>query len=134
MPVPSISAAYKCRFGLAGSPFILGADDPRLRVAACPGAPSCARGTTPVRDDAAILAAELSGMPGAGIILHVSGCARGCAHPKPAAVTLVGQNGRYDLVLGSAASGSSAMRKLTLGQAAEQVRRVLGSQPEGCAA
>ena len=30
--------------------------------------------------------------------LHVSGCAKGCAHPKPCATTLVGQNGAFDLV------------------------------------
>ena len=30
--------------------------------------------------------------------LHVSGCAKGCAHPEPAEVTLVGRDGAFDLV------------------------------------
>ena len=30
------------------------------------------------------LAAEMAGAAGHGIVLHVSGCAKGCAHPKPA--------------------------------------------------
>jgi precorrin-3B synthase len=44
--------------------------------------------------DAAALAAR--GLPRAGL-LHLSGCAKGCAHPGPAAVTLVGEAGRYGL-------------------------------------
>ena len=31
--------------------------------------------------------------------VHVSGCAKGCAHPRPAAATFVGRDGRFDLVL-----------------------------------
>ena len=51
-----------------------------LRIAACPGAPGCHRGTTPVLDHAARWATLLGpGHVDDGIVLHVSGCAKGCA-------------------------------------------------------
>lgn len=65
---------------------ITDADDPRRRVAACPGAPACASALLDTRSLAAALAPSVP--PGA--VLHVSGCAKGCAHPREATVTLVG--------------------------------------------
>lgn len=65
-------------------------DDAALQVDACPGAPYCASGTVETR----VLAQAVAR---AG--LHVSGCAKGCARPRPAAMTLVGRDGRFDLVL-----------------------------------
>jgi precorrin-3B synthase len=69
--------------------FIVDASDPRRRIAACPGAPSCAHGLIATRALAAEIARHLS-LPGDGIAVHVSGCAKGCAHPKPAPFTIVG--------------------------------------------
>ena len=60
--------------------------DPRLRVSACTGAPGCPQGLQPTRD----LARRLASSVPQGRHLHVSGCAKGCAHPKPADVTLTG--------------------------------------------
>jgi len=75
--------------------------DPRLRVFACIGSPGCARGSVPARADAARLAA--TGFEGT---LHVSGCAKGCAHPSPATVTMVGEAGRYRIVQNDRASAA----------------------------
>jgi precorrin-3B synthase len=69
--------------------FVTDASDPRRRIAACPGAPFCAHGLIAARVLAAELARHLS-LPGDGIAVHVSGCAKGCAHPKAAPVTIVG--------------------------------------------
>jgi precorrin-3B synthase len=69
--------------------FVTEASDPRRRIAACPGAPFCAHGLIATRTVAAELARHLS-LPGDGIAVHVSGCAKGCAHPKAAPVTIVG--------------------------------------------
>jgi precorrin-3B synthase len=69
--------------------FVVRAGDPRRRIAACPGAPACASGHIDARRLAAALAPQLAGS-GAGIVVHVSGCAKGCAHPAPAALTVVG--------------------------------------------
>lgn len=55
---------------------------PLLRVIACTGAPGCTQALQPTRALARALAPHLS------VPLHVSGCAKGCAHPGPAPLTL----------------------------------------------
>ncbi len=63
---------------------ILDATDPRLRVSACTGAPGCLQALSATRD----LARDLAPHVPDGAHLHVSGCAKGCAHPGPAPLTL----------------------------------------------
>lgn len=63
---------------------ILDAADPRLRVSACTGAPGCLQALSTTRD----LARDLAPHVPEGAHLHVSGCAKGCAHPAPAPLTL----------------------------------------------
>lgn len=77
------------RLGLVTDPA-----DPRRRVVACPGRPACASAEAETR----ALAAELAATPGLPSLLHLSGCAKGCAHPRRAAVTLVGRHGGFDLI------------------------------------
>lgn len=79
--------------------FIADAADPRLRISACIGSLGCASGHVPARAIAMGLAARLP--PGAS--LHVSGCAKGCAHPRRATVTLVGRSDGYGLVISGTA-------------------------------
>jgi len=74
--------------------FVTRADDPLLRVAACTGAPCCPEAHAPTRKLAATLALRI----GADQSLHVSGCAKGCAHPGPSTITLVGTVNGFDLV------------------------------------
>ncbi len=188
-PVPSMLAAQTLSAGLTEDRFVLDPADTRRRIAACSGAPSCARGTTPARGDAVALAAETAravsdqvappstrhgraspghpppaagakmagttlprvlGRPAitnwcnvignssntteGGVVLHVSGCEKGCAHPGAARVTLVGRDGRYDLVDDGVASDAPTLRNLTLAQAAEQVRNRVADQSAGDAA
>ena len=73
--------------------FAVDAGDPRRRIAACPGAPACASGLIPARALASALAPILE--PAFrpvrnGVVVHISGCPKGCAHPIAAALTLVG--------------------------------------------
>ncbi len=78
---------------------IVSHEDPRLSVVACPGAPECPQAQGDTRGALARLAPlaqKLAGLDGVG--LHISGCAKGCAHPKSAPVTLVANGGRFDLV------------------------------------
>ncbi|KIC39670.1 precorrin-3B synthase [Leisingera sp. ANG-M7] len=63
---------------------ILDATDPRLQVVACTGAPGCLQALSPTRD----LARDLAPHVPAGSRLHVSGCAKGCACPGAAPLTL----------------------------------------------
>jgi precorrin-3B synthase len=111
--------------------FILSADDPRLSVAACPGAPACRSATTPVHDDALRLAELLRRplpgiVPSDAILLHVSGCAKGCAHALPARFTLVGNACRYDLVEHATARDAPVVS----GLAAADLRAALAARLE----
>lgn len=81
------------RTELAGLPVITDPEDRLMSLAACPGQPACSSATVPTRPLAAAIAAS-----GKRISVHVAGCAKGCAHPGPAPVTLVGRDGRFDLI------------------------------------
>ncbi len=70
--------------------FIVRADDPRRRVIACAGAPACAAGHIAARALAPRIAAAAAPLLGASSVIHLSGCVKGCAHPAPAALTVVG--------------------------------------------
>jgi precorrin-3B synthase len=67
--------------------FITDASDSHRRIVACPGAPFCTSGLISSRAIATGLASRL---PASLPLVHVSGCAKGCAHPGPAPVTIVG--------------------------------------------
>jgi precorrin-3B synthase len=67
--------------------FLVCVDDPRRRIVACPGKPACASGLIAARALASEIARHL--LP-SGETVHISGCAKGCAHPALAALTVVG--------------------------------------------
>lgn len=75
-------------------------DDPRLSVQACAGSPACSRAEASAMADAAVLAEAAADLLAEGVTLHVSGCIKACAHPAAADLTLVGRDGRYDVVMG----------------------------------
>ena len=89
--------------------FIVAPDDPRRSVAACTGAPACNAGSTPTLADAARLAEAFRPLASRGHSAHVSGCAKGCARPGPADLTLIGRDGRYGAVIGGAPGDEPAM-------------------------
>jgi precorrin-3B synthase len=71
------------------------AEDPRLRLEACTGAPSCPQGLAETRPLARALAPK---MPKKAR-LHVSGCAKGCACSAAVDLTLVATGpDRFDLI------------------------------------
>lgn len=80
-----------------------------MQVHACPGAPFCPQASVATLTLAKELAQETKS------VLHVSGCAKGCAHPRPAAVTLVGSKGKFDLVRNGAPWDDPDRPGLTLG-------------------
>nr|WP_315237332.1 precorrin-3B synthase [uncultured Albidiferax sp.] len=76
------------------------AHDARMRVVACTGAPGCLQASAATRPLARALAQQVP----AGRLLHVSGCSKGCAHPR-AALTLVATPAGFNLIRhGTAAS------------------------------
>jgi precorrin-3B synthase len=121
-----VEASRAPRLGkqLAALGFIVAPDDPRLGVVVCPGAPACAQAVTDVQADARDLA-EL--LPRArGILLHVSGCAKGCARASPAPLTLVAKPCGYDLVIDGRAGEAPTHRGLSIDQAATLVKSLSG--------
>ena len=83
--------------------------DPVLAVHACPGAPFCDQAQVQTRP----LAKALAGAIAPGTILHVSGCAKGCAFPRESDITIVGANGKFDLVRQGAAWDEPTARGLS---------------------
>jgi precorrin-3B synthase len=79
-----------------GLGYIVAADDPRRRVVACAGAPVCAAAQIPARALAPAIVAAMARHDRRTI--HISGCAKGCAHPGPAALTVVGIAGKCGIV------------------------------------
>lgn len=76
------------------------ADDPMLRVVACTGAPGCPQAHAATRPLARALAPMLTQT------LHVSGCAKGCAHPTAAPLTLTATSKGFALIRNGTASGT----------------------------
>jgi len=91
------------------------ADDSRLRVIACTGAPRCREAHADTRALAAALAPHLD----AGASLHVSGCIKGCAHPKAVPLTLVATHEGFDLVRDGSARDVPVRRGLSQKQLIE---------------
>ncbi|MEI8701537.1 precorrin-3B synthase [Mesorhizobium sp. ISC15] len=99
----SPTACHSLQHAAATLGFVTNPTDPRTRIAACPGAPACASGRIATRDIAETIAAEDGDILDSSFTLHISGCAKGCAHPGPAALTLVGgENGAGLVVDGTA--------------------------------
>ncbi len=100
--------------GVTEAPFLPGlifkADDPLLRVVACTGAPGCPQGMQPTRR----LARGLAGFVPKGSVLHISGCAKGCAMPRAAVTVLVGQPGGYGFIRKGLAADVPVLNGLTV--------------------
>ena len=82
--------------------FVVEPGDPRRSVAACPGCPACAAGEIPAREMAGEIAGSTAALLDGSLTLHVSGCAKGCAHPGPALLSLTGVDGACELAMGGA--------------------------------
>jgi precorrin-3B synthase len=90
--------------------FIADPGDPRRRVVACAGAPICASGEIPARQIAPEIARAAEHLKSG--IIHISGCAKGCAHHGPAALTVIGRDGACDLLINGAPSGTVPVEAL----------------------
>jgi precorrin-3B synthase len=101
---------------LAGVGLIVDPTDARLAITACSGAPACAHATVATRRDALTLAELARRLAPQGVVLHLSGCAKGCARTGPSMVTLVGREGRYDIVIDGPAGGTPLRERLTLAE------------------
>jgi precorrin-3B synthase len=78
--------------------FITQADKPLASLITCAGSTGCASALADTKADAMALSRQL-GTVGTGVFgIHLSGCSKSCAAPRPAQATLVGKSpGRYDI-------------------------------------
>jgi precorrin-3B synthase len=82
--------------------------DPILRVTACTGAPGCPQALGETR----ALARRLAPLLPNDLTLHLSGCAKGCAHPGPCDLTLTATAEGYDLIRNGSASDTPSLTGL----------------------
>jgi precorrin-3B synthase len=111
-----------CALGLIADP-----TDPRLNIFTCVGAPSCQSATVDARADAERLAAAIGATRDDA--LHISGCIKSCAHRGAASLTLVGRDGRYDLVRHGSAADRPSLTGLAIDQVAALLQSAKGQRP-----
>ncbi|WP_377297251.1 precorrin-3B synthase [Rhizobium sp. SGZ-381] len=80
------------------SGFISGGGDPLAEISACPGQPSCRSGRYATHETGRFAASNAAASLDGSIRLHLSGCAKGCAHPGVATLTFVGSDAGTHLV------------------------------------
>jgi precorrin-3B synthase len=87
-----LDSAATSEFGAfaAAQGFVVRPDDARRFVVACAGAPACASAMLRTRQLAPAIADAAKPILDGSLTIHVSGCAKGCAHPGAAALTLTG--------------------------------------------
>jgi precorrin-3B synthase len=112
--------------------FVVRAEDPRRNVVACAGAPACAAAQMPARTIAPAVVEAARPLMDGSLTLHLSGCAKGCAHPGAAMLTFVGVEAECSVVLdgsvrttsvGTLAPGSLVPRLARLAIAVGRARR-----------
>ena len=108
--------------GRAG--LVVDAHDPRRRIVTCAGRPRCPSAHVDTQADAAFLAARL---PGEGLV-HLSGCAKGCAHPGAAALTLVAARQGYGVVRDGCAADAPEIDGVALGDLPALLSRFMPDQ------
>ncbi|AZO02226.1 precorrin-3B synthase [Mesorhizobium sp. M2A.F.Ca.ET.043.02.1.1] len=104
----SPSACTSLHASAATLGFVTSATDPRTHIAACPGTPACASGRIATRAIAETIARESAELLDTSLTLHISGCAKGCAHPGAATLTLVGDENGAGLVVNGTAKALPA--------------------------
>ena len=98
-------------------------DDPRSAIAVCPGSPGCASAHIGTHALAQAAVENLPEFLDGSLTLHISGCAKGCAHPETAALTLTGAPNRLHFTFDGKPS-TSPDATLALEKAPEALRKL----------
>lgn len=96
----------RCATGLGLRP---DPDDKGNHVAVCAGKGACASAMVDTKQTARRIISEAPALLDGSFSVHVSGCAKGCAHPAAAPLTFVGAPTGYGLVVNGAASALSSV-------------------------
>jgi precorrin-3B synthase len=109
--------------------FILDDEAPARAVAACSGKPACLHGAVDAQQDALRLAPLAHGLTDYGVGLHISGCAKGCAHAAQAPVTLVGHDDGYTIILDGRAGDTPQLGNLSISMIESLLPRLAALSP-----
>ncbi len=112
------------RFGLSAD-----SDDLSSRIATCAGAGACASSFYATKALAEAVIERCPEVLDGSIDLHLSGCSKGCAHPRPA-FTVSGAANGYNLVLDSLASDApdAQIAGSDINSAIERLSRLIKSE------
>jgi precorrin-3B synthase len=110
--------------------FITRAEDPRRHVLACAGAPLCAFACIATRAIAPRIAAAAARHLVGDTTIHISGCAKGCAHPAAAALTVVGTSGDCALVANGTAR-DAPFAAMPVNELPASIERYMGEREAG---
>ncbi|MBP2310116.1 precorrin-3B synthase [Azospirillum melinis] len=110
---------------------ILSHTDRRLKLTACSGAGGCDVGTTDTHATALAIAERAGPLLDPVRMVHVSGCAKGCAHPAIADVTLTARDGVYDVALNAKPGDASPYTGLSPADAVARVADLLTEESTG---
>jgi len=131
--VSGLAQASEADFLLAAAEagMVTNINDARRFVIACPGQPICGSAYLPTRALAPEVAAAAGDLLGPDSIIHLSGCPKGCAHPKPAPLAFVGPDaivvaGRAD----AAPSGRMRSEEFILALQQLRTQRDAGEAPK----
>lgn len=97
----AIGSQEACRALLAFAEecgFIVRAGDPLAEIDACPGMGACQSGRVETHALGRFAATEATALLDGSVRLHLSGCAKGCAHPMPATLAFAGTEDATHLV------------------------------------
>lgn len=123
------SAEAECIAEARGA--ILSHTDRRLKLTACSGAGGCDVGTTDTHATALAIAERAGPLLDPVRMVHVSGCAKGCAHPAIADVTLTARDGVYDVALNAKPGDASPYTGLSPADAVARVADLLTEESTG---
>ncbi|SMF91947.1 precorrin-3B synthase [Azospirillum oryzae] len=110
---------------------ILSHADRRLKLTACSGAGGCDVGTTDTHATALAIADRAGPLLDHVRMVHVSGCAKGCAHPAIADVTLTARDGVYDVALSAKPGDATPHTGLSPADAVARVADLLTEESTG---
>nr|WP_295825848.1 precorrin-3B synthase [uncultured Azospirillum sp.] len=110
---------------------ILSHTDRRLKLTACSGAGGCDVGTTDTHATALAIAERAGPLLDHVRMVHVSGCAKGCAHPAIADVTLTARDGVYDVALNAKPGDAAPHTGLSPADAVARVADLLTEESTG---
>jgi precorrin-3B synthase len=104
--------------------FVTTANDPRRDIAACAGAPLCGSGEIATRALAPAVASAAAPLLDGTITIHLSGCAKGCAHAGAAALTIVGCGHNACRIVGSGTTTDAPVAELSADQLLQGLARL----------